>query len=38
MFLGSGETISVEAGHVKVNDMDFILSGEEPKSTPENST
>ena len=37
MFLGSGETISVEAGQVKVNDMEFILSGETPKSSPENS-
>lgn len=38
MFLGSGETITVEGGSVKVNDAEFLLSGETPKSTPENST
>jgi hypothetical protein len=37
MFLGSGETIAVEAGNVKVNGAEFILTGETPKSTPENS-
>ncbi|XP_061179518.1 hemocytin-like [Saccostrea echinata] len=37
IFLGSGETISVEAGQVKVNDVDFILTGETPKSTPDNT-
>lgn len=37
MFFGSGEIIFVEVGQVKVNDMDFILLGEELKFILENS-